>query len=286
MTSEYSSSDFEDNLCSKILDSRYEDLEYEYYVNTLLADNEITNDLIVDNVNFDADKDSNNMPKALKAIEVLKKQNHSLRSKLMVLTRDVPFMKALTSDQKMKLIIKLRLHLEKLITKCNQLKIYKKDDQRSLRSSMNNFQERSKVMNNLVEVKELKEQDSIGKSLSLHIDSQVERLLIENKYLRDKIEKLEKNNLNDKNRKINTDVMLIKTEFDIKVEDRKLENDFCSTKDLDNVIKLRYHVVEMKNNYEKLLKKHLETIKTLEKKEEKLKEIKQELEYFKNDKKM
>uniref|UniRef100_A0A0K0DZH8 Cnn_1N domain-containing protein n=1 Tax=Strongyloides stercoralis TaxID=6248 RepID=A0A0K0DZH8_STRER len=288
MSNEYSFSEFEDNLCSKVYSGCLEDLKYDYYINTLLADNEITNDLTADNINFDVEKDGNNMPKAIKTIDSLKKQNHSLRSRLMILTRDVPFMKALTSDQKIKLIIKLRLHIEKLIRKNNQLKKYKKDDQIS------------KLNNNLSTEKTLKDNNNLNclnegtkdiikeESLSLQVNSQVERLLIENKYLRDKIDNLEKNKYNDQKNieGKNNEVMLIKTEFNINIKDDKHNSLFNQINDIDNINELKYHIMEMRKCYDELLKKHLEITNTLNLKNEKIFELKNALKKYENFKKI
>uniref|UniRef100_A0A0K0EVL3 Cnn_1N domain-containing protein n=1 Tax=Strongyloides venezuelensis TaxID=75913 RepID=A0A0K0EVL3_STRVS len=287
MVSEYSISEIEDNLCSKIYGSRLEDLEYEYYLNTLLADNEITNDLMIDHVNFNFERDGNNMPKALKAIESLKKQNHNLRSRLMILTRDVPFMKALTSDQKVKLIIKLRLHLEKLIKKCNQLSKYKKDDQISNINSIEKlFLKDGSICSNIKE--EIKDCNRNG-SLSLHINSQAERLLIENKHLRDKIEKLEKKIHDDEcgNQTKSRDVMLVKTELNIKIEDDKKNSTFHNVSRDDNAInELKYHLDEMKKYYNDVICKHLTAVKILKNKEERIFELEGQLNNYKNFKNM
>uniref|UniRef100_A0A0N5CCF0 Cnn_1N domain-containing protein n=1 Tax=Strongyloides papillosus TaxID=174720 RepID=A0A0N5CCF0_STREA len=283
MVSEYSTSELEDNLCSKIYGSRLEDLEYEYYLNTLLADNQITNDLMIDHVNFDFERDGNNMPKALKAIESLKKQNHNLRSRLMILTRDVPFMKALTSDQKVKLIIKLRLHLEKLIKKCNQLSKYKKDDQISNINSVEKMVLKDEnICNNIKE--EIKDCNRNG-SLSLQINSQAERLLIENKHLRDKIENLEKKIHDDEcsSQTKNRDVMLVKTELNIKIEDDKQNSAFHNVnRDVNTINELKYHLDEMKKYYNDVVCKHLTAVKILKKKEERIVELEGQLNKYKN----
>ncbi|CEF71387.1 Hypothetical protein SRAE_X000071400 [Strongyloides ratti] len=281
MSSEYSFSEFEDNLCSKVYGNCLNDLEYDYYVNTLLVDNEIANDFVSGVVNFDIEKDGNNMPKAIKAIDSLKKQNHNLRSRLMILTRDIPFMKALTSDQKVKLIIKLRLHLEKLLRENNQLKKYKIDDQVSM---LNNNLTSNKTLtenNNLNHLKKELKDNTKEESLSLQINSQVERLLIENKYLRDKIENLE-NNKNDIERK-NKDVMLIKTEFNINIESDKHNSTFYQDNNIKTMDELKYHVMKMRKCYDELLKKHLMIIDTLKNKEEEINELKKVLSNYENN---
>uniref|UniRef100_A0AC35TXN1 Protein FAM33A n=1 Tax=Rhabditophanes sp. KR3021 TaxID=114890 RepID=A0AC35TXN1_9BILA len=278
MNSSFSSSELEETNFSKLLLSG-EELEFKYLYDTVIAQNIINSDLIGGADEFDPERDVHNMPKALKTIDTLKKQNHALKSRLMVLTRDVPFMKALSNDQKVKLIIKLRLHMEKLISKCNQLHTrlringHNKEHRSGSESTIDDV---DVVKMGLQQIEESSADFISDDSLSISYDRKFGRLLDENRQLRESLEKAHKSNNevdeNNKNIVVTTDF-----QFELKEKADVFRNESYNNNEINE---LKIHVIEMKRNYEKVFKKHIKTLKELQKSEAKVNELSSRLNAF------